>query len=254
MSWNTNQTTNTYASIHPINCAAFTVAGTGVGAMGFMWWIDLSITASLASAGIYLAATIAVLAFGARVDALHHFNLANQITWARAAITAMLAGYSLDAPNIPPTAEFWWLIAGAASIALASDGLDGYVARRRGECSEFGARFDMETDAALILVLAILVWQTGKTGPWVLIIGGMRYVFIAVGYGFPILTSSLPPSLRRKLVCVGQVVGLVLCLLPVIPGGTASFIAAIALASLTLSFGKDVITLTRQMPRWMENK
>lgn len=250
---------NTYASIRPFNHAAFTIAGTGIGAMGFMWWIDLSITAGLAAAGIYLAAAIAVLAFGARVDALRHFNPANQITWARAAITSILAGYSIDAPTIPPTAECWWLIASAAGVALASDGLDGYVARRRGECGEFGARFDMETDAALILVLAILVWQTGKTGPWVLIIGGMRYVFIAAGYVFPILTYSLPPSMRRKLVCVGQVVGLILCLLPIIPGDTASFIAAIALASLTLSFAKDVITLTRrtlrgQTPRWMDNK
>ena len=37
--------------------------------------------------------------------------------------------------------------------------------------SSFGARFDMETDAAFILILSVLVWQHGKAGAWVL---GMR--------------------------------------------------------------------------------
>jgi hypothetical protein len=76
----------------------------------------------------------------------------------------------------------------------------------------------------------------------------MRYVFIAVGHVYPILTSPLPPSIRRKLVCVGQVVGLVLCLLPIIPTEIASFMASLALAALTLSFAKDVMTLIRPEP------
>jgi phosphatidylglycerophosphate synthase len=251
MSLNSDHTTNACMPTGPFRHAAFTMVGVGAGAAGLMWWVGFSITAELAAGSVYLGAAVTVLVFGARADALRRFNLANQITWLRVAITAMLAGYIIDAPTVAltadaPTAEFWWLISGAACIALALDGLDGYVARRRGECSDFGAQFDMETDAVLILVLSILVWQTGKTGVWVLIIGGMRYVFIAAGYVFPILTSSLPPSMRRKLVCVGQVVGLVLCLLPIIPGDAASFVAAIALAALTLSFTKDVITLTRR--------
>ena len=40
--------------------------------------------------------------------------------------------------------------------------------------SGYGARFDMETDAAFILVLSILVWQHGKAGAWVLLCGLMR--------------------------------------------------------------------------------
>ena len=39
-------------------------------------------------------------------------------------------------------------------VALALDWVDGQVARRTGTCSAFGARFDMETDAFLILVLS----------------------------------------------------------------------------------------------------
>ena len=39
--------------------------------------------------------------------------------------------------------------------ALALDGVDGQVARRTGTASELGARFDMEVDAFLILVLSV---------------------------------------------------------------------------------------------------
>ena len=49
---------------------------------------------------------------------------------------------------------------------------------RSNEASSFGARFDMETDALLILVLAALVWQHGKAGPWILAAGLMRYAFV----------------------------------------------------------------------------
>lgn len=218
--------------------------GTGGLAAVVMWWAGPSAATGFAAAGAYFTAAAMVLAFGARANTLRRFGPANQITWVRAALTAMLAGYAVDAPTIDAT--IWWPIVAVACAALALDGLDGYVARRRGECSAFGARFDMETDAALILVLALLVWQSGKTGSWVLIIGVMRYVFIAVGGVFPILTSPLLSSTRRKLVCVGQVVGLVLCLLPIIPRETAFFVAAMALAALTLSFAKDVMTLTRR--------
>ena len=48
--------------------------------------------------------------------------------------------------------------------------------------SAFGARFDMEVDALLIQVLAVLAWQWDKAGPWVLMSGLLRYVFVAAGW------------------------------------------------------------------------
>ena len=40
----------------------------------------------------------------------------------------------------------------------------------------------MEVDAALILILSILVWLHGKAGPWVIACGLMRYTFVAAGW------------------------------------------------------------------------
>jgi phosphatidylglycerophosphate synthase len=74
--------------------------------------------------------------------------------------------------------------------------------------SAYGARFDMETDAAYILVLSALVWQHQKAGVWVLCCGLMRYGFVAAGQVLPWLAAPLRPTLRGKAVAVSQFVGL----------------------------------------------
>src|SRR5689334_85378 len=62
-----------------------------------------------------------------------------------------------------------------ASVALVLDLVDGWLARRTDTVSAFGARFDGETDAFLILALSVYVAPT--YGLWVLGIGAARYVF-----------------------------------------------------------------------------
>src|SRR4051794_12626570 len=78
-----------------------------------------------------------------------------------------------------------------AAIALALDLVDGYVARRTNTASEFGARFDLEVDAFLIAVLSVQV--AGQFGWWVLLIGAMRYLYVAAAELWPWLRLSLPP-------------------------------------------------------------
>ena len=73
-----------------------------------------------------------------------------------------------------------WLV---ATLTALLDAVDGALARRSGLASDFGARFDMETDAAFTLVLCALVLQAGQAGPWVLAAGLMRYAFVAAALG-----------------------------------------------------------------------
>ena len=93
------------------------------------------------------------------------FGLANQITLVRAVLVAGLAVH-LRQPATPAAASRIVII---AIVAALLDGLDGWVARRTRTVSAFGSRFDMETDAALILVLAILASQYSKAEPWVIL-------------------------------------------------------------------------------------
>ena len=60
-----------------------------------------------------------------------------------------------------------------AVVALALDAVDGRVARRTGTASAVGARFDMEVDAVLVLLLSVYVARS--LGLWVLAIGSAHY-------------------------------------------------------------------------------
>ena len=62
---------------------------------------------------------------------------------------------------------------------------------------------------------------------------------------YPALKRPLPPSFRRKLICVYQVVALLSLLLPFVVPPVSSVIAASALVVLTYSFTTDVVFLVR---------
>ncbi|MDA0566535.1 CDP-alcohol phosphatidyltransferase family protein [Streptomonospora sp. S1-112] len=140
-----------------------------------------------------------------------------------------------------------WVLAALAAVALALDALDGRVARRTRTVSPLGARFDMEVDAVLLLVLSADA-AAGPVGAWVLAIGAMRYMFGGAGRVLPWLRAPLPPSTARKAVAGAQ--GVVLVALaagvPVVAAPWAAPAAAgAALALLCWSFGRDVVWLWR---------
>jgi phosphatidylglycerophosphate synthase len=146
----------------------------------------------------------------------------------------------------PATSTVAWSIVFIAIVAALLDGIDGWVARRTGTVTAFGTRFDMETDAALILVLAILVWQYGKAGPWVLLSGLLRYLFIAAGWLLPWMRAPLASSLRGKVICVVQIGALIVAIAPTIAPPTSSVVAAAALLALCYSFLVDTLRLRRR--------
>ena len=176
---------------------------------------------------------------------------ANQITLVRATLVMPVAGLTLQ--PAPPPAALWWIVA-ISTAAMALDGVDGQVARRRGQETRFGARFDMELDAFLMLVLSVLVWRTGRVDAWVLLIGALRYLFVAGGRLWPLLTADLPASLRRKAICVVQGVALIVCLAPIVSPELATRAAAGALALLVYSFAVDVIWLIVNAPAHIRSR
>ncbi|MBL8259178.1 MAG: CDP-alcohol phosphatidyltransferase family protein [Candidatus Competibacteraceae bacterium] len=190
----------------------------------------------------FAALLLALLPFLPQHLPLQRFGAANRVTLLRAAIAALAAGLIGRAPL---TSGLLWSVAALAGLALALDGVDGYLARRDHLQSPFGARFDMEVDAFLILVLATLVYQTDKAGAWVLLSGLMRYGFIALGRALPQLNQPLPPSKRRQAICVIQSIALVAALTPLLVPPWSARLAAAALGALIASFAADVIWLAR---------
>lgn len=208
----------------------------------------LGMDTAAASTAFVIYAAISAIALG-NLHAHGHgrFGAANIVTTMRAAITAALGGLVLASSQFGVTsgAGSLWLIGFAIAFALALDGIDGYLARRTGTASRFGARFDMEVDALLILFLSLAAFQLEKAGIWVLLIGLMRYAYATAQVIFPVLRHELPPSMRRKAICVIQGVALCLTLFPVIMPPVSTGLAVGALASLVYSFAVDVIFLVQ---------
>lgn len=174
---------------------------------------------------------------------------ANQVTLARATLVggvAALAADSLTGHSVP-VAVFVTL----AAVALALDAVDGQVARRTNSTSALGARFDMEVDAILILVLSAVVAQS--LGPWVLAIGAFRYVFVAASWVLPWLRAALPHRMSRKAVAAIQGIALAVASSGLLPGPLPVLVVGTALALLVWSFTRDIAWLWRahQLRRWV---
>ncbi|WP_244446920.1 CDP-alcohol phosphatidyltransferase family protein [Rhizobium sp. YS-1r] len=204
-------------------------------------------TVAIGTAFVIYAAICTIALGNLHAHGHSRFGAANMVTTVRAAITATVGGLVLvsDQFGQASRAEALWLIGSIVAFALALDGVDGHLARRTRTATRFGARFDMEVDALLILFLSIAAFLLGKAGVWVLLIGLMRYAYGAAQSVLPRLRGELPPSMRRKLICVVQGAALCLMLFPFIVPPVSTMLAAWALAALAYSFARDVIFLLR---------
>jgi phosphatidylglycerophosphate synthase len=202
-------------------------------------WAGTYVLAGLAGYAILSVIVVTTVGFG---RGRAGFGIANQVTLLRAGLVCLASG-ALLAGGSSLASE--WSLAALLAGALSLDAADGWLARRLRLASGFGARFDLEIDAWLILVLALLVWQSGRVGPWVLAIGLMRYVFVLASWYLPALRGPLPPSRRRQVVCVQQSVTLLVCLLPPVGNLFANVSAGLALLALLASFASDIIYLVR---------
>jgi phosphatidylglycerophosphate synthase len=217
--------------------------------------VALFVTASACRASLTLSAVYpwkasavlaAILLPALGLVGTHHpftrYGPANQTTTLRALLVALVAGLVGERgdPSVAASAAALTL-----TVALL-DGVDGWLARRSRMASDFGARFDMEVDALLVMTLSILAWQYGKAGPWVLASGLLRYGFLAAGWLRPWLARPLMPSRRRQAICIVQISGLNLAIVPAIPAPAGALLAAVALAALIYSFTIDVAWLWRR--------
>jgi hypothetical protein len=157
--------------------------------------------AGVGPVGVLSGTAYAVGLLGLLTGALHRVGRdvlgpADLVTLARAllvgGVTALVVdGLATGVVAVP-------VLVALAVPALALDFVDGWVARRTGTSSDVGARFDMEVDAFLVLVLSLHV--AALVGPWAAVIGLMRYAFVAAGRVLPWLRGELPPSYLAKTV------------------------------------------------------
>jgi phosphatidylglycerophosphate synthase len=218
------------------------VAGTAAGGAVAGSWLGAGVAYPIAAVAIAAVMLAAIVRVAGHQHPHARYGAANAVTTIRAGLVALAGGLV----GVGAGASGLWLAVALASVEAVLDGVDGWLARRTGLRSEFGARFDMETDALLILVLAILVWQHEKAGAWVLGCGLMRYGFVAAGWVLPWLARPLRSTLRGKTVAVAQIVGLIVAVAPIVPPPYSAIVAALTFAALVWSFAVDIAWLAKQ--------
>jgi phosphatidylglycerophosphate synthase len=211
--------------------------------------VSTALTYRFALGGVYLSAVIAaylliasaILANWTGNQAQLTFGIANGVTLLRAISVCLIAGILVLDTILP---QLVWLVVGIAGCNLLLDGLDGRLARHYGVTSAFGARFDMEVDALLIMVLCVLLVVHYHVAAWVLAIGLLRYLFVGAGLLWPWLHAPLRAGIRGRAIGSYQVLALVLALLSL--AAVRAFFLGSALLLLIYSFTIDIRSLHRR--------
>jgi len=220
--------------------AVVSPVGLGV-VVGLGTWLfgDAGAPAILAGAACFVVGVV----FAAWHMHRHHpharLGYANAITLLRLALVSTLVIPLVGATPAPIA------IMTIATISLSLDGVDGWLARRQGLSSPFGAGFDMEVDSVFALVLAVLAFVVGGVGWWVILLGLPRYLFGLAQLAYPWLTASLPPRYSGKVICVIQLIALIVLQSPWVPSLIATALVVGVLGALAWSFGRDIVALWR---------
>ena len=228
---------------------AFLVTSVGLISIAVGWYLqqelDLSAAAPLLAGIVTPLTVLACEPVRRRTPEHDRMGPANVVTLFRAIWVSAVACFI----GTSVTDSIAWWASGLAAVALALDGLDGFIARRTGSETDYGAQLDMELDSIMMLVLSVLAFMWGRAGLWVLFCGLARYAWIAAYMCIAWFRRPLLESFRRKTACVIGGVGLLLSLVPwAIPTLNTVF-AATATATLIFSFGIDLRWLISQRKR-----
>ena len=190
---------------------------------------------------VHVSVVVVWLARALRRSGARTMGPADLITLVRAVLVGGVAALVADSFVGPIPVV---VLAALAVVALVLDGVDGRVARRTGTVSAVGARFDMEVDSVLVLLLSVYVARS--LGVWVLAIGSVRYVYWFAVRLLPWLRRPVPPRYWCKVVAAVQGIVLTAVAAGVLPGVAAVLALLVVAALLAESFGREVWSLWRR--------
>jgi CDP-diacylglycerol--glycerol-3-phosphate 3-phosphatidyltransferase/cardiolipin synthase len=170
------------------------------------------------------------------------FNLPIALTWLRIVLIPVFVGvYYLPASLLSPAGKNWTAMI-IFALAAITDWLDGYLARRLGETSAFGAFLDPVADKLMVAAaLIVLVWLDRAEAYLAIIIIGREIAISALREWMAQLGKgkSVAVALVGKIKTAAQMTAIIALLLwePIIPGISTALVGEIALwlaAILTL--------------------
>ncbi|NIK35020.1 CDP-diacylglycerol--glycerol-3-phosphate 3-phosphatidyltransferase [Microbacterium endophyticum] len=180
---------------------------------------------------------------GARLMAAPR-QLPNAITIARI-LCAPVFLWMLLADNGSDGTLRWWAAA-LFVLAIATDGIDGYIARKYNIVTDLGKLLDPIADKVLTGVAFIGLSILGELPWWVTIVVLVREVGITI-YRFIVVNNHvLAAAWMGKLKTVAQAVALALALAPlaVLVGGWVDWVNTVTMwiaVALTIASGLDYV-------------
>jgi len=161
-------------------------------------------------------------------------NIPTTLTWLRILLIPVFVGvYYLPDAWLAPAGKNW-LAMSIFAVAAITDWLDGWLARKLGLTSAFGAFLDPVADKLMVAAALILLVALGRADAYlaIIIIGreiaisALREWMAEVGAG-----KSVAVAFAGKLKTVAQMTAIIALLLyePLIPGVSTPLLGTIAL-------------------------
>ncbi len=184
-------------------------------------------------------------------DARHNstLGLANNITLTRGLLLCLIAGMY---PSISEVTGITIISVGYIAgttyiIASCLDGIDGFVARKKGLVTLLGERLDTRIDALGILIASLLAIRLGRIPDIYILTGLVYYLFIAGKWYRKIRGNALVPLQFRpfaRLIAGVQMGFLGAALLPILPDYPIQLAAVIFMTPLLLGFIWDWLVVS----------
>ncbi|MCF6463280.1 CDP-diacylglycerol--glycerol-3-phosphate 3-phosphatidyltransferase [Clostridium sp. Cult1] len=159
-------------------------------------------------------------------------NLANKITLLRVLMIPLFMIILLS-----DFSNNTYIAALIFTIASATDGIDGYIARSRGQVTTFGKFIDPLADKLLVSTALISLVQLGKVPAWIVVIIIAReftitgFRIIAASEGITIAASSL-----GKIKTITQLIAIISLLIDNFPFRLINFSFDIIMLYISLFF------------------
>ena len=169
-------------------------------------------------------------------------NIPTALTWLRILLIPVFVGvYYLPDAWLSPVAKNWTAMT-VFSVAAITDWFDGWLARRWGETSAFGAFLDPVADKLMVAAaLIVLVWLERAEAYLAIIIIGREITISALREWMAQIGQSgnVAVAFIGKVKTVAQMTAIIALLLhePVVPGVSTPLLGTVALwvaAILTL--------------------
>ena len=169
-------------------------------------------------------------------------NIPTSLTWLRIVLIPVFVGiYYVPDEWLAPATRNWFGMT-VFAVAALTDWLDGYLARKWGETSAFGAFLDPVADKLMVAGALIVLVHLGRAESWLaIIIIGREIAISALREWMAQLgeTKKTAVAFIGKVKTVAQMTAIIALLLwePVIPGVSTPLVGTLALwiaAILTL--------------------